>query len=271
MLPRYLGFFILAVCTTILSVYSGAIGCAGPVDDDAAVMTNEFPETCAEVQENAVDETGARPEDGTYTLYIDGDESLPWDAYCHNMRRSDPAEYLTVTEDDNYSQIRNNDFIAETTYRRLRIDPITLEINPLDDTFATSDFDSFEPELPVDGMEFIPLGWAEIQPTSFNMNEAGEANVSLAGTPFIFDESILDGDLTVFFCQVDSEQANPAYTIGTGAEVESDLTSFHLTAINNNSEGVMSGISTREVADCDNLGTGATDFSSGAFPLVYNP
>lgn len=230
---RGLMAFLFLLSATILSLSSGIFGCAGAADDDDTTATT-FPETCAEVQEQAVDETGDRPENGTYTLYVDGDEAQPWDAYCHDMQRTEPVEYLTVEEENNYSQIRDNNAVAETSYRRYRIDPITLEIDPLDDTFATSNFDDFEPVFPVEDWEHIPAGWAEVQPVFFNFEGTpAEANASLEGTVFIFSEDIED-TLTVFFCQVDSAEFLPESTDGTGFDVSSDLTSFHLTAVNTN-------------------------------------
>lgn len=263
MIYRYIGLFFIGTCMVLLSMYSGVSGCGGNTGSSSI----EFPETCLEVQENAINETGERPENGTYTLYVNSDELQPWDAYCHDMRRSNPVEYLTVDESDNYSQIVTDDAVAETSYRRLRIDPVTLEIDPLDDTFATSDFDSFTPTFPTESMGFIPAGWAEVQSFSFNNVEA-LANVSLEGTPFVFSEVILTNNLMDFFCQVDSENASEYYTTGTMAEVAADLTSFSLTAVNTNSEMIQEGVSTRIVADCDNLGTNAT-FTTGSFPLQY--
>ncbi len=264
MVFRLIGLLVLMFCGVLFSLFSGISGCAGP----SSSSSSSFPETCLEAKELAIDETGSTPSDGTYTLYVDGDEAQPWDAYCYNMSRSEPLEYLTVTEADNYSQIRNDSSVAETTYRRWRIDPATLEIDPLDDTFATSDFDSFTPVFPVDTMESIPGGWAEVQPVSFNAGTAAESNASLEGTAFAFSETILTNDLADFFCQVDSTTIQPDSTAGTGAEVASDLLSFHLTAVNTNSE-IFMGVSTREVADCDNLGPTATDFTTAAWPLEY--
>jgi len=43
-----------------------------------------FPETCQDAKDDAV-AAGDRPSDGSYTLYVDGDESLPWTAYCYEM------------------------------------------------------------------------------------------------------------------------------------------------------------------------------------------
>ncbi len=264
---HFLRMFVLVAGLPLVSLYSGISGCAGPTDDVAAT----FPETCADVQESAVADTGERPPNGTYTLYINGDEAQPWDAYCHNMTRSDPTEYLTVDESLNLSQISNNTAVAETSYRRFRIDPLTLEINPLDNTFATNNFEAFTPVFSVDTLESIPAGWAEVQPEGFSMEATpAQSSVSLAGTPFIFSEDILAGDLSVFFCQVDSQEIQGESTAGTGVDVASDLASFTLTAINTNSEEFME-TTTREVADCANLGTTATDFSTAAWPLQYSP
>jgi hypothetical protein len=259
---------ILILGMIVLSVFSGALSCKGSEE----TTTETFPESCAEVQEQAVEETGERPANGTYTLFIDGDESKPWDAYCHNMSRAEPSTYLTVSEDDNYSQIRNESDVAETTYRRLRIDPLTLEINPLDDTFASNNFpDEFTPVFPVDSMESIPLGWAEFQTSSYNESAAGEANVSLEGTPFVFDEAILDNELTTFFCQVDDNtmEYDQYDTTGTTeVSVAAGLSSFTLTAANTNSYYV-EGVSTRVVADCEYMGADATEFEEAFFPLTY--
>ena len=96
--------------------------------------------------------------------------------------------------------------------------------------------------------------------------------MSLEGTPFIFSEDIeeTDGDdMSVFFCQVDNNDTLMAEsTENTGFTVSNDLTSFHLTAANTNSEA-LSDLSTREVADCENLGPDETEFEEGAWPLQY--
>ena len=232
--------------------------------------TATFPKTCAEIQAQVVADTGNRPADGTYTLFVEGKEAMPWQAFCRRMNLSSPTEYLTVSEQDNFSQIANGQFIAVTRYRRYRIDPIKLEINPLDDTFATNDtgFGQFTPVLP-DGMTHIPGGWAEFQPFRAFDGPAAEARASLSGTGFVFSESILTNNLADFFCKADTPQTDPANTAGTGAEVSADLTGFHLTAINSNPTNTASGVSTREVADCANLGPTAQTFTSASWPLQY--
>lgn len=264
----YLRLFALVFGFALFTFFSGSMGCSGPADTTSSTF---FPETCFEIQEQVVDETGERPDNGIYTLYVEGDEDKPWDAYCYNMRRSEPIEYLNVEEADNYSEVRNdNNVVATTSYRRLRIDPINLTINPLDDTFATSDFeDTFTPVFPVEGMESIPAGWAEVQPLALNDGTAAESNVSLADTAFSF--LLSEEDVSDFFCQVDSETVVEANTEGTDVEVAGDLKSFHLTAVNTNLAGDASGISTREVADCETLGSNDFDIedSEAVWPLQY--
>ena len=55
------------------------------------------------------------------------------------MNTEDPSEYLSVDESDNYSQISNGTVVTQTSYRRLRIDPVTFVVDLLDSTFATTE------------------------------------------------------------------------------------------------------------------------------------
>ncbi len=259
---------ILLVILMGATCYGVSTGCSGAASD----TTSAFPETCLEVQENAVNETGERPINGTYTLYIDGDETMPWDAYCHNMSRAEPSEYLTVDESNNFSQISDgNDMVAETSYRRYRIDPISLEINPLDTTFADSNFDDFaDATLPAD-LDAIPAGWAEIQTSVWNSGTSASSEADLTGTPFVFSENLEDNDLSNFFCQVDGQVTVDVSTEGSTFDFSSDLTSFSLTAVNDNSEEFPNA-STRVVANCETLGGDIADITSdteASWPLEY--
>ena len=248
MLIRYIKVVLFALCISLYSAYSGVFGCSGPDSDDTA--TGSFPETCAEVQDVALDETGEILSNGTYTLYVDGDESMPWDAYCYDMSRAEPKEFIDVEELNNYSQISNGADIFETTYSRLRIDPVRLEIWPLDTTFADSNFEITDEDAPMlpEGMEHILLGWAEFQVIGFDESPvAAESNVSLAGTAFILDESVNDDG---FFCDAGTDIPDEFKT--TSATVADDLLSFTLSATTVYSDD---GASVREVADCTNLGS----------------
>jgi len=50
--------------------------------------------------------------------------------------------------------------------------------------------------------------------------------------------------------------------------VSADLTAFLLTAINSDQANLPSGIVTREVADCENLGENSS-FTTASWPLQY--
>jgi len=110
----------------------------------------------------------------------------------------------------------------------------------------------------------IPGGWAEFQAHRKDDGPPALANVSLTGTPFAFSDSILANNLNDFFCEVTST----GDSTGTGASVASDLSSFHLMAINSDPADASSGVSTREVADCADLGPAST-FTTASWPLQY--
>lgn len=273
MIIRYIGVCVIALCFMTYAAFSGVFGCAAPTAEEEAAAES-FPETCAEAQEIAVDATGERPANGTYTLYVDGDESMPWDAYCYDMNRAEPKEFISVSELNNYSQITDATNIFETTYSKLRIDPIRLEVWPLDDTFATSDFgidDVGAPTLP-DGLENIPLGWAEFQvPSDLEMVEGdgatAEASLNLTDTGFVLDEAVEDDG---YFCSVSSSDEVEQMSEGTGFDTAADLVSFLLTA---HTTYPVFASTIREVADCTNLGADfdatTAEVDSVVIPLEY--
>ena len=229
--------------------------------DDAADTAGDsllFPETCAELQENAVDETGERPENGTYTLYVDGDESKPWNAYCHDMRRATPLDYLTVDDSENFSEM-SGAATTRTSFRRYRIDPVTLEIDPLDDTFAATDGDD---SIIPDARSHIPAGWAQF---GDGMGADGvttaHAKIDLTDTGFTLAASVTEND---FFC---TAAAGGGDSSGSTITIASDLLSVIMTATN-----TVPSLWTKTVGDCENLSgadTGAEDFTSAALPLQY--
>lgn len=241
---------LLVLSSTILTCLL-YISCSGPAE------STTFPETCAEVQETAIDETGERPSNGTYTLYIEGDETKPWDAYCHDMKRTEPKEFITVSELNNYSQFSGAD-ITETSFRRYRINPITLKIDLLDDTFATTEGDD---NVVPDDRDHIPAGWAQFGNGVDFGSATAESRIDLADTPFVFAESVL----TDFFC---TEADMGGDSSESQITIASDLTFVTLTAKN-----TISSLTTKTVADCTNLSgtdnTGTTDFTEGNLPLQY--
>jgi hypothetical protein len=232
-------------------------------DADAAAFR---PRSCLEVQEQAVVETGSRPADGTYPLFVDGDADKPWQGYCRGMNRSDPAEYLTVDVDHNYGEISDGSIVTRSEYRRLRIDPADLTIDLLDDAFAsTVDGDAHPDRMPA-GRTSVPLGWAYFESGSSDDGPAAEAELDLAGTAFAFDESVVADDLA-FFCQVTADGDVPAVD---SASVASDLRAFTLSALD-----PVADRGSRMVADCEHLQVGdndaldALELEGAVVPLVY--
>ena len=272
-------FFIYAMIPLLMGASNiGGGGCGTQTSDTTPAPAPtpvptptpdaSYPKTCKEVQSAAVAETGNRPSDGTYTLYVNGDKNSPWEAFCFRMNLESPTEYLTVSQSDNYSQIGNGTYVSFTSYRRYRIDPSSLEINPLDARFATnSGFDVFMPDLPA-GLTSIPAGWAEFQPHRSDDGPAAVAYASLTGTPFVFSESILSNNLSDFFCTVSDPSTPPSDTTGSGAQVSADLSTFALFAINSNQANQPTGVWTREVADCADLGP-TSNFTTASCPLQY--
>jgi len=61
--------------------------------------TSALPKTCSELKTfSAKEANGTPPQDGTYTLYVEGKKTHPWEAYCKEMDTTSPQEFLTVTE-----------------------------------------------------------------------------------------------------------------------------------------------------------------------------
>jgi hypothetical protein len=126
----------------------------------------------------------ANPEatDGHATLYLGGDESRPWTAWCQDMAGT-PSEYLTLVRtgsNTNFSQYTAGSYspgtTVRTTYTRLRIDPLTLRVNTADQTFSSSSGSLTHSPTQVTSM---PYGVA----MSCNGGLA-PANIDLRGTPF---------------------------------------------------------------------------------------
>ncbi|MET0406684.1 MAG: GON domain-containing protein [Cystobacter sp.] len=110
------------------------------VDASQGTWLDAKPASCLEYKL-----THPSAQDGTYTLYVNGNASQPWTAYCHNMAGG-PADYLTLTStapSTNFSQYtarsgRSGETNVRTVYAKVRIDPATLRVNTADQTFATS-------------------------------------------------------------------------------------------------------------------------------------
>jgi hypothetical protein len=135
------------------------------------------PATCAEIADAVVNAW-----DGNYTLFVGHDPAKPWTAYCHNIASS-PAEYLplvNVSSSANFAQYTAGSWqgtSVRTRYTRVRIDPLTLNVDIGDQTFATSTGQLAHGSETVTSM---PFGVA----MSCNGSASGVANIDVTGTPF---------------------------------------------------------------------------------------
>ena len=232
------------------------VSCTGP--SNSANGISAYPETCAEAQEIAVEETGSRPSNGTYTLYVKNDKSKPWDAYCHRMSSSHPEEYLTVEEAHNFSTVG---IVAPsntvTHFRRYRIDATKLEIDLLNDTFATTDGSDLD-VIPDERLN-IPAGWVQFGTGSHDEDEAVTSEINITGTGLAFADSVTDSGYT---CITDNGGSSATSSIS----IAPDLLSLLLTANNSSSE-----FKTKVVVDCTHLSPDDVthDYITATLPLQY--
>lgn len=139
------------------------------------------PATCKEVQ-TATSATA----DAEYTLYIGGDETKPWTAYCKGMSTATPLEYLTLTvPNENTGQYKDggasNGSTVTTTYQKVRIDPATLALNASDQSFATSTGSLTHSDSGT-AVTAMPLGVA--MSCVRNDDSSGRARINLTGSKF---------------------------------------------------------------------------------------
>ena len=176
-----------ALCLALLApLAAGCIaGDAADLDDLADEALGEAddallgppPATCQDIR-NANPTAG----DGLYTLFIDHDPAKPWKAHCHAMN-SAPAEYLNVKVGPsvNFSQYTAGGAVSgtnvRTQYGKIRIDPVTLEVDISDQTFSTS---SGQLTHGSESVTSMPFGVA----MSCDAAASGVANIDLTGTPF---------------------------------------------------------------------------------------
>lgn len=162
-----------------------------------------LPQTCADI---AAAQPGAH--DATFTLYVGGDAAKPWLAYCADLATA-PAEYLPLVNTffganmaTFPTTVGNGGSSVGTSYTKLRIDPISLEVDIDDMRFAESQ-----------GSHAVP-GTTEIATSvsfgvAINCNDwfdAGAA-IDLGGTPFRYDGAFSSGS------QVTADAAHQVFKI----------------------------------------------------------
>jgi len=122
--------------------------------------------------------------DGQYVLYVNGDATKPWTAYCHDMAGT-PKEYLSLPSTGpslNFSQYTagyNNGWGAtnvRTLFSKVRVDPATLRVTTGDQTFSSSS------GLLWHGDAVTSMSYAAAMNCDFG--SPGLGNVDLRGTSF---------------------------------------------------------------------------------------
>ena len=136
------------------------------------------PESC-----RAVKNANPSAADGEYALYVNGDATQPWTAWCHDMAGT-PAEYLSLPSTGasvNFSQYtagvhNGGGSNVRTLFSKIRIDPSTLRVNTGDQTFSTSS------GLLWHGDAVTSMSYAAAMNCDFG--NPGLGNVDLRGTSF---------------------------------------------------------------------------------------
>lgn len=151
------------------------VGCG----DNSVEAPIDYPSSC---EEAAVGST--RLADGHRTLYLGNDVTKPWTAFCVDLDSDEPKEYLSLKDDMTWSSYSvttpaGDSVEVKTTYDKVRIDPVTLELDAGDQTFALSSGTATHPTL--GEISSMPLGVA------MACNAYANAQLYLEG-PFVIDQ-----------------------------------------------------------------------------------
>jgi len=178
------------------------LGCIGdnekpPIDDamDPAPIVEptpiEFPRTCAEASVGHLHLL-----DGYRTLYVSGDQAKPWPAWCVDMQTKNPAEYLTLPDQQlNWSQYQSGAASpgtnVETRFQKVRVDGKTMKVDIGDHRFATST-GSLKHLGAGEDVTAMPWGIA----MTCDAGNTAVGAISTDGTPFnLANDFELEGDL----------------------------------------------------------------------------
>lgn len=171
--------------TSLFTGWTGACSGSAPtcviaIDADKSVgATFGRPVSCEQIK--AAD---PQAQDGPFKLFIDGDPSKPWEAFC--AMSAAPATYLPLsnTGTANYAQYTAGGarpgVNVRTLYQRVHIDPVLLQVDPNDTTFSSSTGQVS------DGMGAVAtqVGYGAACDCITGFSQTGVANVDLSGTPF---------------------------------------------------------------------------------------
>jgi hypothetical protein len=244
------------------------LACAGTAAATGCSRNDNLPESCEDIQRDYLDENDNYPSDGEYTIYFDGEKSRPLTVWCENMNRDQPLDYLSVRDTENYSEAAFSSTTSPTgttvttSFERLRLDPIRLEIDPWDFQFATTrgndgllaDSDFLMQLGLTDNPGHVPYGIA-FRDTHAVVSIDAAAHIELVDTGLALVQEAADAG---FFCL---ETVAPAMAAGSRstASVSDDLS--EATIIANHTGAAVSLVTPSE---CD-------DFAPGSrIALQYN-
>ncbi|MFP2899164.1 GON domain-containing protein [Corallococcus sp. 4LFB] len=193
-----------------------AAGC-GASDSDTSGTPATNTQALSTLPASCLDIRTAQPgaPDGYYVLYVAGDVTASWTAYCHDMAGT-PAEYLALPHKEpgaNFSQYTAGGASpgtdVRTVYYQLRIDPTTLSVDTGDQTFAIS---TGELTHSPDTVTSVPYGVAMACGGG-----QGVGRIDLRGTPFTVDaESFGVGGASASGAAVSSEDSQVVDLTGDG-------------------------------------------------------
>ncbi|HEX8109590.1 MAG TPA: GON domain-containing protein [Kofleriaceae bacterium] len=160
-------------------------GCAVGCQNTPGSFQCYVPATCTDIKAH---DPGAA--DGNFTLYLDGDPTKPWTAFCAGLTTA-PAEYLSVSGPNNSAYASGGASPGSTVvtkFTRVRFDPASHKIDISDRTFATS-FGSVNHGGSGTMVTSMPYGVA--MDCRGATSQAGQANIDLSGTRFALDAATI--------------------------------------------------------------------------------
>lgn len=155
-------------------------------------LSSIYPQSCAELK--VADPSAG---DGEYTLYVGRNTLKPWTAYCQGMSGS-PVEYLPLVHKSGSSNTSKfavggsaTGTSVITDYSKLRIDPVSLQVDISDQTYSTS-----TGLLSYAGTAITSMPYGVAMSCATVPSQLGFANIDLGGTPFAVESTpfILQGD-----------------------------------------------------------------------------
>ncbi len=201
-----------------------------PLPDGSVDYPPPIAMTCADIKSHMSDAA-----DGPYTLYLGGNASKPWPAYCAGMANT-PHEYLSLTGTNfaQYSSGGNNPgspgMNVISTYSKVRFDSVTMKVDISDRTFATSTgtLNHMKSGTTVTSMPYA-VAMDCVGPGSMT----GIAQIDLTGTSFALvgaNEFINDGNSSAELIQMPNNQhatINGGGNCGWAGPVNTPLNPFN--------------------------------------------